>query len=222
MSGPISSPVADAKPRRVTKRRAETRQRLLEAALLVFAEEGFGRASVEEVCERAGYTRGAFYSNFDSLDELFLAMWEQRSAVLYESLGESLEAAAEEGALSLEDGIDRLLDLIPVDDLWYRVEAEFTAHALRDPQLRGVMAARESQIAATLLPFVDRALERVGRHVTDREAFAAALVAVHDGTAVQCLVEPDNPVVRRRRRDLFLTVVRAYTEKNTDTEEKTK
>lgn len=219
MSGSPPSPVADAKPRRITKRRAETRQRLLDAALLVFGEEGFGRASVEDVCERAGYTRGAFYSNFSSLDELFLAMWEQRSATLLESLGESLEAASQEGVLSLEDGIDRLLDLIPVDDLWYRIEAEFTAHALRDPLLRGVMAARESQIAATLLPFVDRALERVGRQVSDREAFAAALVAVHDGTAVQCLVEPEEQAVRKRRRDLFLTVVRAYTEKSIETEE---
>jgi len=219
MGGSTSSSVADAKPRRVTKRRAETRQRLLDAALLVFAEEGFGRASVEDVCERAAYTRGAFYSNFSSLDELFLAMWEQRSAALLESLGESLEAASQAGALSLEDGIDRLLDLIPVDERWYRIEAEFTAHALRDPLLRGVMAARESQIAATLLPFIDRALERVGRHVTDREAFAAALVAVHDGTAVQCLVEPEEQAVRKRRRDLFLTVIRAYTEQNTETEE---
>jgi AcrR family transcriptional regulator len=215
VSGPTPSPVAGAKPRRVTKRRAETRQRLLDAALLVFAEEGFGRASVEDVCERAGYTRGAFYSNFSSLDELFLAMWEQRSAALLASLGESLEAASQEGVLALEDGIDRLLDLIPVDERWYRIEAEFTAHALRDPLLRGVMAARESQIAATLLPFIDRALERVGRNVTDREAFAAALVAVHDGTAVQCLVEPEEQAVRKRRRDLFLAVVRAYTEQST-------
>jgi hypothetical protein len=92
------------------------------------------------------------------------------------------------------------------------VEAEFTAHALRTPSLRGVMAAREAQIAATLMPFIEGALERVGRRVRDREAFAAALVAVHDGTSVQCLIEPEEPAVRARRRDLFLAVVRAYTE----------
>ncbi|HEY5941280.1 MAG TPA: TetR/AcrR family transcriptional regulator [Solirubrobacterales bacterium] len=200
----------DSKPRRVTKRRAETRQRLLDGALQVFAEEGFGRASVEDVCERAGYTRGAFYSNFASLDELFLAMWEQRSSALLETITAALAATPD--SLSLEDGIDRLLETIPVDDHWYRIESEFTAHALRDPSLRGVMAAREAQIAAALLPFIDRALERVGRHVIDRDAFAAALVAVHDGTVVQCLVDPGDPRVRRRRRDLFLTVVRAYTE----------
>jgi AcrR family transcriptional regulator len=61
--------------KRVTKRRAETRQRLLQAALEVFAQEGFGRSTVDQVCARAGYTRGAFYSNFATLDELFLAAW---------------------------------------------------------------------------------------------------------------------------------------------------
>ncbi len=198
---------------RPTRRRAETRRRLLAAAHEVFAEEGFGRASVEDVCERAGFTRGAFYSNFSSLDELFLAMWEERSAALLAALGASLEAVAELGPLSLEEGIGRLLEALPLEDRWYRVQAEFTAHALRNPLLRDVVAARESQIADTLLPYLDQALERVGLRVAgEREAFAAALVAVHDGTAVQCLVEPGEPRVRERRRQLFLAVVRAYTE----------
>jgi AcrR family transcriptional regulator len=205
------SELPEARPRRVTRRRAATRQRLLEAAREVFAEEGFGRASVEDVCGRAGYTRGAFYSNFASLEELFLAMWAQRSAAMLETLTASLEATDSDTLLSLEDGIDRLLELLPLDDHWHRIEAEFTAHALRVPALRATMAAREAQIAGALLPFIDRALARVGRRVIDREAFAAALVAVHDGTAVQCLIEPGDPVVPRRRRELFLAVVRAYT-----------
>jgi AcrR family transcriptional regulator len=201
-----------AKPPRVTKRRAATRQRLLDAAMFVFAEDGFGRASVEDVCERAGYTRGAFYSNFVSLDDLFLAMWEQRSAALLDSVQSALEGASLAEVTSVEDGVDLLLGVIPVNDLWYRIEAEFTAHALRQPALRSVMAAREAQLAATLLPFIERALERGHRRVLEREAFASALVAVHDGTTVQCLVEPDDPIVRRRRRDLFIAVVNAYTE----------
>jgi AcrR family transcriptional regulator len=185
---------------------------MLDAALLVFAEKGFGQASIEDVCEHAGYTRGAFYSNFGSLDELFLAMWEQRSAARLDALTAVLDAATAEGADSLEGGIDKLLDALVVDDLWYRVEAEFTAHALRVPALRRTMADREAQIATTLLPFFERALGHVGRRVVDPDAFAAALIAVHDGTTVQCLIEPDKPIVRQRRRDLFVAVVHAYTE----------
>ena len=50
----------------------QTRQHLLYAAHTIFIEKGFAAASVEKITVVAGYTRGAFYSNFDSKSELFL------------------------------------------------------------------------------------------------------------------------------------------------------
>ena len=201
-----------ATTKRVTKRRGETRRRLLDAAMEVFAETGFGRASVEDVCSRAGYTRGAFYSNFVSLDELFLLMWQERTDAFIEAAEAAVDAAERDPVGSLEEGVDRLLDVAVVDDAWFRVQAEFTAHALRTPGLRDVMAAREQRISELLMRVLDRAVEHVGRRIPDREAFADALVAVHEGTAIQCVVEPESRVVRARRRALVLAVVHAYTE----------
>jgi AcrR family transcriptional regulator len=54
--------------------RDRTRARILQAAYEVFAENGLDGASVEAICDRAGFTRGAFYSNFTSKDELFLEL----------------------------------------------------------------------------------------------------------------------------------------------------
>ena len=212
----MGTPPSATTPRRVTKRRGETRRRVLDAAMAVFAEQGFGRTSVEDVCTRAGYTRGAFYSNFVSLDELFLAMWQERSDALISAAEAAVEATAERPVRSVEEGVDRLLDIAVVDDAWVRIESEFTAHALRTPGLREVMAEREARIAQLLLRVLDRGLERVGRRIVDRDAFAAALVAVHDGTAVQVLLEPRSRRVRDRRRALFLTVVHAFTEELPD------
>ncbi|MFJ3934048.1 MULTISPECIES: TetR/AcrR family transcriptional regulator [unclassified Streptomyces] len=194
-------------PRRVTARRARTRRRMLDAALQVFAEEGFGRSTVEQVCERAGFTRGAFYSNFASLDELFLAMWEERSARMLEDLREAL---AEVTVASPDQALRAALGAIPVDDAWYRVTAEFTAHALRNPALRRVMAAREQAVLDTVLPVVVATLARLGRRVPEVTALGRALVAVHDGTSVQVLLEPGAEEPRRRREELFLTVLNAY------------
>ena len=59
---------------RVSARRAVTRERLMVAASTVFAEHGIPGASVEEICEAAGFTRGAFYSNFADKDQLVLAL----------------------------------------------------------------------------------------------------------------------------------------------------
>lgn len=197
-------------PKRVTKRRGETRHRLLAAAIQVFAEQGFGRSTVEQVCERAGYTRGAFYSNFASLDDLFLAMWEQRSAQLIDGLKQALRDTDTKRVEDVRGVVELVAPAVPVDDTWYRITAEFTAHALRNPGLRRVMTAREEAISEAITPVVAELLGRIGRETPDQVAMGQALVAVHDGTAVQCLLEPDNPAVWRRRTDLFERVLTAY------------
>lgn len=197
-------------PKRVTKRRGETRQRLLDAALTVFAEQGFGRSTMEQVCDRAGYTRGAFYSNFASLDDLFLTMWEQRSTELIDGLRHALTEMDTSKVKDVKGVVELVTPAVPVDDTWYRITAEFTAHALRNPALRRVMTAREQAIGGAITPVVAELLERIGRETPDQVALGQALVAVHDGTAVQCLLEPENPAVWRRRADLFERVLTAY------------
>ena len=56
--------------------RDDTRDKLFEAAARVFEDQGIGGASIEAVAAAAGFTRGAFYSNFKSKDELIIAMIE--------------------------------------------------------------------------------------------------------------------------------------------------
>src|SRR5215510_6209044 len=56
--------------------RDDTRDKLFEAAARVFEEQGISAASIETIAAAAGFTRGAFYSNFASKDELIIAMLE--------------------------------------------------------------------------------------------------------------------------------------------------
>src|ERR1700743_319510 len=56
--------------------RDDTREKLFEAAAKVFEEQGINGASIEPITPAAGFSRGAFYSNFDSKDELIIAMLE--------------------------------------------------------------------------------------------------------------------------------------------------
>src|SRR5687767_463459 len=68
----------------VTERRSrqqirdETRRRLIDAAAHVFAEHGLAKARLEDICTRAGYTRGAFHWHFTSKEELLLAVLRDR------------------------------------------------------------------------------------------------------------------------------------------------
>ncbi|MFF2554576.1 TetR/AcrR family transcriptional regulator [Nocardia sp. NPDC058058] len=215
MTESIEAAASDSAPPagpRVTKRRGETRRRMLDAAYEVLAEVGFGRSKPERICERAGYTRGAFYSQFNSMDELFLALWEEKAAQLLADVTAVLDREPVTDIREVRRMVDHVLDAIPMDEKWFRITLEFAAHALRNPELRPVMVAREEAIIATLLPVVETLLERVGRKVTDREAFGQALVAVQDGTMTQCLMEPDKALIRERRADLFMRVVLSFSE----------
>src|SRR5271166_6125868 len=62
--------------RRLTREESKevTRTRLIEAAERLFIRKGFDEASVDEISETAGYSRGAFYSNFDDKEQVFLAV----------------------------------------------------------------------------------------------------------------------------------------------------
>ncbi|WP_207850240.1 helix-turn-helix domain-containing protein, partial [Pseudomonas sp. 21_B] len=64
------------KPIRLTREQSKdlTRERLLSAAHAIFTKKGYVAASVEDIASAAGYTRGAFYSNFRSKAELLIEL----------------------------------------------------------------------------------------------------------------------------------------------------
>ncbi len=120
-----------------SRRRENTRTRLMDAAAEMFAEVGIDAASVEAICECAGFTRGAFYSNFASKEELFLALC-ARSA-------ETTIAAVRDRVTSIEDrGLDtagdvrhlvqEVLEATGEDRLDVLLGAETRLQALRNPE----------------------------------------------------------------------------------------
>src|SRR5579862_6827674 len=62
---------------RQTERARATRRKLLDAAKRIFAQDGFEAARLEDIAAGAGYTRGAFYANFDSKEDIFFALLDQ-------------------------------------------------------------------------------------------------------------------------------------------------
>src|SRR5438105_13617480 len=77
------------------RRRELTRSALVEAAADVFARRGYDGASLEEIAEAAGFTRGAIYSNFGSKEDLMLAVVERYNETLVGAFSDTLERATD-------------------------------------------------------------------------------------------------------------------------------
>ncbi len=152
-------------------RRRETQLRLLDAATEVFTELGLQGASVEAICARAGFSRGAFYSNFSSKEQLFLALLERefrRRADDVASKALELEPliASHDGSLNATEAASYIARFFgPSDDAtaWFVLEAEFLLLAMRDPELAPGHEVFMYGFYASISGVVERVLTAAGR-----------------------------------------------------------
>ena len=176
---------------RVTRRRVRTRANLLDAAFAVFAAKGFGRVSIEEVCEAAGYSRGAFYSNFDSLDELFFALYQQRADLIADQVSGAL--ALDGPDLDVPAAVDRVTEVLLLDLDWLLVKTDFLVHAARDPQVAETLLEHRSRLRRAVADRLARAqgLAQLPAVLGDIDGAAHAVVAAYDGVTTQLLLDKD-------------------------------
>ncbi|MEU5627096.1 TetR/AcrR family transcriptional regulator [Streptomyces tendae] len=181
---------------RVTRRRVRTRANLLDAAFAVFAAKGFGRVSIEEVCEAAGYSRGAFYSNFDSLDELFFALYRQRADLIAEQVSAAL--ASDGPDLDVPAAVERVSEVLLLDRDWLLVKTDFLVHAARDPEVARTLLEHRARLRRAIADRLARARGHTALPAVlgDAEEAAHAVVAAYDGVTTQLLLDRD--VVRAR------------------------
>lgn len=126
---------------RETARRARTRERLMDAAYRVFSEQGINGTSIEAITDEAGFTRGAFYSNFASKTELFFALTERENHMRLERLRqrsaavEPVEGGDKPGREFFEEMIADLLSTQPDSRQWCLMLSEFRLLAMRDQEV---------------------------------------------------------------------------------------
>lgn len=173
-----------------TPRRELTRARLLEAAHAVFAEVGMDAASVETICERAGFTRGAFYSNFESKDELFLALITQLAD---EKLEEVAARVRDLGARSLEDPSAMVRQVVGAslgDRMEPQLISEIRTQALRDPRLATAYLAWQDAMRARVEGIISDVVDVVGLRLRlPIGETAQLLLDVSDDTCTRAALE---------------------------------
>ncbi|ONM45928.1 TetR/AcrR family transcriptional regulator [Nocardia donostiensis] len=160
--------------------RQQTRDRLLGAAAELFAERGVNGTSVEQIAERAGYSRGAFYGNFADKHELTLELLTQRTQRELDEVA-GLDHTSREPLREFNRARARHLDQ------WLALRLELVLHILRNPQLRPRLAKRELTARNAIATGITYELP----HPPADPAFLALIVhALEDGLLVQKLLTP--------------------------------
>ena len=188
--------VAASSPKRLSRKQkqAETREQLLEAAERVFLRRGLEGSSVEEISAEAGFTRGAFYSNFESKDQLFVELLHER---IYRGYRRMLDRVEESGGTPRERlvrGAGMLRDAQGHEEgRWlFRLWLECLTKAARDEGFRKLAATFWSGNRSLLAAQSEIQFEELGRKPPlSPDQIATGMIALDIGLAVQHLVDPD-------------------------------
>ena len=177
---------------------ARNRERLLDAAGKVISKSGLVGASLQEIAAAAGLTKGAVYSQFDSKEDLLIALLDRRFEVGHAQLNEVLSGDTPMG--------DQVAEL----DNWHRgergsgrlwaiLELELSLAAVRQPRLRRKLRLRQRRSRELLGSLIARIAEENNLELpVEPIDFAVILSALSDGLLVHWL--NDNKAVPH---DLF-------------------
>jgi AcrR family transcriptional regulator len=169
--------------------RDDTRDKLFEAAARVFEEQGINAASIEAIAAAAGFTRGAFYSNFASKDELIVAMLEDH---VEQSIRRNLDLLTRHR--DLQDYLDAYRKMGgPQDPLGQAplLHMEMILFVARAEKRRPELAKRLRARRQMLTEVVASISKHEGKNFENPGWVAAILLALEDGFRLHRLIDPE-------------------------------
>lgn len=174
------------------RRRAMTRQHLLDAAAIVFARNGFHGSTLDEVAATAGFSKGAVYSNFKSKDDLFVALLDDRIERQFAVVSEILDTGSHDAA----EQFPRMREIFRSDMFWsddfLTLWLEFVLYARRNPQAQRKLAASAERSHARVQELIEHEYAAVGATPSYPTGDLAEIsLALINGLGIDRLVNPD-------------------------------
>lgn len=185
------------------RRLEHTRSLLLDAAEEVFGEKGLLAATLDDIANVAGYTKGAIYKHFSTKEDLFLAVGDRYWQRYFDNFTEVMASAAQMGAHELDEIATRWAQLSRDRGAEHAALGhEFTLYLLRNPDARERVAAKRFQAVEALADFIDKSVRHLG-----------GTLLVSPLTLAQVLIATSDSVVLGSELDdvdLYRTVVEMY------------
>ena len=172
-----------------TRRRENTRAKLVRASLDVFVEKGIDGATVDDLVKAAGFTRGAFYSSFSSKEEVFSALFDEVTDELLAIANSSVAAAvadadgADEAAILSSNDAGVMIAVFegirPFGRQWYLLYSDAIARSLRNEDLRAELAVQRERMRDRIGALLTARLEVTGeRALLPAEDLAQLLMVI--------------------------------------------
>ena len=183
--------MSPVKTRAMTRheKQQQTRGALLRAAAKLFSERGLEGASIDEIAEAAGYTKGAFYANFGSKEELFLVMMDEKFSSELERIDRAL-AGTDEPRDEAREAAAEFMHLASDED-WPRLYFQFAAHAARNEEFREEFATRQRAMRERIVKVYRRwSKDFPAQPPLPIEDIAAMTFFMADGFLVDKLLDP--------------------------------
>ena len=174
------------------RRRQQTRDVLVAAATEVFAQRGFEGASLDEIAEAAGFTRGAIYKHFTGKEELFFAVTERTNQAIIEAFR---QVAPTTDLLEWDFATLGKLWRASVEQLepLFAIGLEHELYILRNPGARDRAAAHRERNMALVTSFINEIAERSGMRLRlPADTLARILLATADGLTYTARVYGDD------------------------------
>lgn len=164
------------------------RARVLDAAAEEFADRGFAGARLAEIARRAGFTKGAVYSNFESKQDLFAELFAQRSLDL------AGRVLAEIAGLDLADAVGRggaaVASALIADSEWSLLVLEFGVQAVRDDTIKQAYLRERRYLRGQLVELIADRSREWGVDI-DVRTTALSLTALISGLVLEHTVDPE-------------------------------
>jgi AcrR family transcriptional regulator len=197
-----------------TAKRRRTQDALIEAAHEVFSEHGLSGATIERLTKAAGFTRGAFYSNFDSKEALMLAVMDRERATATERMARHIEITGDDEddeEFTIAQLTDTLIDLLTVgasDRDWQLALMEALPVMLRDPALAERQMQIRARAEADTRQLISQGLARLDRRPrVDDDLLVLLLLGLIERTLTDCLLESSLEDFPRRTAGSIATLL---------------
>lgn len=192
------------------QRSEDTRAKIIESAIKLFSDQGFNKASVNDICVEAGISKGAFYHHFKSKQELFIALLDGWLQAIDHAIEASKDKTAPETFQQMTEAFPYIFETAG-DGL--PMFLEFWLQASRDEKIWDASIAPYRRYHEYFTSLIKKGVDEGSFVEVDSELTSRMIISTAMGLLLQSLLDPKGANWEKVARDSTSMLVRGLMKK---------